>query len=181
MTSSISLTNIPDISDDEIILRAAFVPHNFNNSRNKIKLNVFQSPKGSEDLSCFRFSILNLQECIQRSRQIALKRGNNVQFISFVALTKFCIISSGASVVDSSANHFLGHADIKLGIIRPKDDGVPLSAEDNAKLGTIKDELMRHSLELIIDIQKYNPPQHENCKNNALLCSFATSYEYTPN
>lgn len=164
-----------EIKDDEVILRAAFRPYNANNS-GKIKLNLFSPPKNLNELSCMRSSIMSIEDCFKKAKEIA---GNQKEFHGFALITNHCAKNSFPEedetieiYIKDSRHHFLGHADLIIGI-ESLTEHEPLSPLDKAKLDDIKSNLHKHALFVTQNGRIDN--QGISCDSNELLSKFVVN------
>lgn len=111
------------IPNEECVLRAAKERYHFDGP--KLKWKVFQPPKGSSRISVVRHAIGD-DACKQQAREIAEDdyRGLASLICEYVRDAGFC-------VTDERDEHYLGHAEIDLGIREPIDDepGDPLARQ----------------------------------------------------
>lgn len=162
-----------EIKDGEVILRAAFRPYNANKS-GKIKLNLFSPPKNLNELSCMRSSIMSIEDCFKKAKEIA---GDQKEFHGFALITNHCAKNSFPEedktieiYIKDSRHHFLGHADLIIGI-KSLTESEPLSPSDKVKLDDIKSNLHRHAL-FVTQSGGVDDNQKIPCENNELLSNF---------
>ena len=163
-----------EISDNEIILRAAFRPFNARKMGGKIKLNLFTLPqKKLDELSCMRSSIMSISECFEKAKKIA---GKDKEFHGFALITNSCANDAsppnedGMVYIKDSRSYFLGHADLIIGIKAPAEDE-PLSCLDKEKFDSVRNNLYNHSV--FVTQNGITVPNNVSCNKNDLLANFA--------
>lgn len=179
MNKSTEIDESIEIGDSEVIIRIVISPVNV--SGNRIKMNIFQPPRGTQDISCLRTELLTESECLSKGKEIASKRANS-ELHGFALLTKHCILSSEATVEDSrDPPNFYGHADIKMGIFNHTSEKMPLGFEEQELLDSIKEKLMSHSLFIEFKTktikQKNGDVNLTDCEKNELLHNYAERLE----
>lgn len=114
------------IEDDEIAIRAILSPYHV--KRGKLLRGAFEAPPGSDEVSVSRrwyvapwLSKAYAKHRVQRPRASPPKVYKGLAFVSVEIVRRF-----GSAVIDSRSE-YLGHADIKHGIVRVK--GVALAPD----------------------------------------------------
>jgi len=151
-----------EIDDNEVIVRAIFSPYHVDSRNNKLKPEAFDPTPGTDEISVMRSSILGAQWCKRKARKFenpAAKktfRGFAVLSVRAVRAEKFC-------VVDSRKDNYLGHADIKSGLISPP-KGVARHPEELARF--------RDHRKKLLQLSTYRPdplPAHRCWKGEQLI------------
>ena len=115
------MSNIPhEIGDDETIVRVIVSWHL---KKGKLHRNVFDSPRGKDEVSVIRLDYKDADFCKTHGKT---KVENSALtppklYKGLAAIRARSIREVGSEVVDSRAT-FEGHADIKHGIVRMRDD-----------------------------------------------------------
>lgn len=131
------------ISDEEMIVRAIFSPYHVDSKTRKLKRAAFDPFPETDEISVMRVSILGPHRCKARARKLE-DPANRKVYTGFAVLSARKIRNASMAVVDSRNDNFLGHADIKTGVIMPK-RGVPKEPEQMWALRAVADELVSKS------------------------------------
>jgi len=131
------------ISDEEMIVRAIFSPYHVDTKTRKLKPAAFDPFRETDEISVMRASILGPHRCKARARKLE-DPANRKAFSGFAVLSVREIRNTSMAVVDSRKDNFLGHADIKTGVIMPK-RGVPKEPEQIRALRAVTSELVSKS------------------------------------
>lgn len=135
-----------DIGDEEVIIRGICSPFHASASKKKLKADAFEPTPGTDEVSVLRHAIIDANGCKAHAKAIA-DPASGKTYQGVAALNAGAIRHVGAQISDSRAE-FLGHADIKLGVVRPLENDPP-SPEDIQRLTAIKRALLK--------IAKYHP------------------------
>lgn len=149
------------IDDPEVIVRAIFEP--YHEKKGKLKPAAFRSPPGKDEVSVIRQSYMGTQFCKRKAKEIEAeirKQDQNKKYRGFAVLQASQIRSVKSEVIDSR-EQFLGHADIKHGVILERDE--PLQSEAKMNL----DERLKTLVSLTNYFQDQNPDE-ENWSGNEL-------------
>ena len=112
------MCDIPlDLDPDEVIARAVGVPYHFNSAETKLRPAAFRPKPSTDDLSVMRKSHMGANACKTKAKEI-----HGDAYRGFAALTAREIATTGATVVDSRAGQFCGHAHISQGRSAPGKD-----------------------------------------------------------
>jgi hypothetical protein len=120
-----------EIDDTEVIVRAIFSPFRVDSQNKKLKLGAFDPTPGTDDISVMRSSILGAQWCKRKAREFE-DPTHKKTFRGFAVLSVRAVRAETFQVVDSRRNNFIGHGDIKTGIVNPP-KGVARPPEELAR------------------------------------------------
>ncbi len=115
------MNNIPqEVSDDETIVRVIVSWHL---KKGKLHRNAFDSPKDKDEVSVIRFNYKDADFCKTHGKTKVQNPALTPQklYKGLAAMRAKSIREVGSDVVDSR-KIFEGHADIKHGIVRMRDD-----------------------------------------------------------
>lgn len=124
-----------DILDSETIVRGICSPYHFD--KGKVKPAAFEPSPETEDVSVMRCDWMGVDECRKKAKELENTTINPPKIYAGLAVISAQQIRKGGANIVDSREHYLGHADIKMGIILPQ-KGVPLAPDKRYKLNQIK-------------------------------------------
>ena len=125
-----------EISNDETIVRGICSPYHL--KKGKIKPQAFSPTPNTDEVSVMRHTYLGSDFCKAKAREL-INASENKTYKGFAVLSALKIRATGCDVIDSR-HVYLGHADIKLGIIATADE--PLPAEQLSRLHSLRKALL---------------------------------------
>lgn len=129
-----------EVDNPEIIVRGICSPYHASASKKKLKPEAFDPYRGTDEISVMRHVMITADECKARSKKLA-DPGHGKIYAGMAALRAREIKNVGVRIVDSR-EEFYGHADIKIGIVRPIDEP-PERGEDVKRLAEIAKALKK--------------------------------------
>jgi hypothetical protein len=113
-----------DVAGREVVIRAIFTPYHV--KKKKLERRAFEAPPGSDEVSVSRRRYVSpwlakayAKRWVQRPKASPPKVYKGLAFITVEMIREF-----RAEVVDSR-NEYLGHADIKHGIVQQRGEALP--------------------------------------------------------
>jgi hypothetical protein len=126
-----------NIDDSEVIVRAIVSPFHVTKNKKRVIPAAFMPPYGIDEISVMRHLYLSKDKC--KSKGQSLNCFSDGEFIGFAVLTAKDVRNISSEVVDSRFE-YLGHADIKHGVILERDE--PTLAAQKYALKTRLDTLL---------------------------------------
>ena len=102
---------------EEVIVRAIFSPLYVKHGGRELKPQAFQPFPETDEISVMRTSFLGCHFCKRKAQELEIPNNNKV-YSGFAVMKVRRIRNAGCQVVDSR-EEFLGHADIRTGIVTP--------------------------------------------------------------
>jgi hypothetical protein len=132
-----------EVRDEEVIVRAIFSPYHVDIKKNRLERNAFNPYTETDEISVMRSSIIGPHRCKKKALQLENPDAKKV-FRGFAVLHVGAVRAKSLQVVDSRKSNFLGHGDIKTGLVTPA-KGVPRSPEEIERCKEICDMLIAQS------------------------------------
>lgn len=104
-----------DIPHEECVIRA--LKHDYHVKRGRVRWKAFEPPKGDSRISVVRYA-LGSDQCKQQAREIA----RNEHYWGVASVRAGDLLKQGFGVTDERDGHYIGHAEIDMGIRTPMDD-----------------------------------------------------------
>jgi len=124
---------------EEVVARAIFCSIHISSNGKKLKPAAFQPTRETDEISIMRTSFLGCHLCKRKARELERPKDNKV-YRGFAVMYVRGIRDAGCQVVDSR-KEFLGHADIRTGVVTPP-RGIPLEPEMREKSKRISESLV---------------------------------------
>jgi hypothetical protein len=111
-----------EIADAEVIARGIRTPHHVTRT-GKLKAAAYKPPYETDEVSTMRANWIGADACKQHAKDLETPADRKV-YTGLAILSARQIRQSGASIIDTR-EEFLGHADIKHGIVPRRGDPLP--------------------------------------------------------
>ena len=126
-----------DVSGDEIIVRGITSPHHVNENKELISP-AFEPTPGTDEISVMRILLIGSDSCKRRAS--ALSNPSKAKVYQGLAALRVSAVKSNGALVKDSRSFYWGHADIKIGVVRPAKSDPP-RPQDVKRLNEIRKAL----------------------------------------
>jgi hypothetical protein len=146
--------DIPEkVSDEEVIVRGVCSPYHVKDG--KIKRGLYDPTPDTDEISVMRHNYMGSDACKVKAKELE-DRAHNKIFEGLAVLSALQIRSTHFDVKDSRDSAYLGHADIKVGIIVPR-GGEPLPPEQL--------QVLRDRQKMLLRLTNYFPDPDRQATN----------------
>ena len=129
------------IFGEEVVVRAIFSPFHLSSEGERLIPAAFDPTPGTDEISIMRESFLGEHCCKRKARELENPKHKKV-FTGFAVMVVERIKRDAGCNVEDSRGEFLGHADIRTGIVWPRGRGKPMDPEMREKSDRISSSLV---------------------------------------